>query len=91
MSLFTWILIYREQQYDNRTLQDAQQLVDLLNYVISPEGQKVAVQINYAPLPEQALEKNRKLIGKITYGGVPVAPYMPSEDAGGSVGKVLNE
>lgn len=91
MSLFTWILVYREQQYDNRTQQDAQQLVDLLNYMISPEGQKVAAQINYAPLPGQALEKNRKLIGKITYGGAPVAPDIPSEAAGGSVGTVLNE
>jgi phosphate transport system substrate-binding protein len=91
ISLFTWILVYREQQYDNRTLQDAQLLVDLLHYMISPEGQKVAAQINYAPLSEQALEKNRKLIGKITYGGVPVASDIPSEADGDSVETIMNE
>lgn len=91
ISLFTWILVYREQQYDNRTLQDAQLLVDLLHYMISPEGQKVAAQINYAPLSEQALEKNRKLIGKITYGGVPVAPEISLEADGERVETIMNE
>lgn len=91
ISLFTWILVYREQQYDNRTLQDAQLLVDLLHYMISPEGQKVAAQINYAPLSEQALEKNRKLIGKITYGGVPVSPDISLEADGERVETIMNE
>lgn len=79
MSLFTWILLYREQQYDNRSLQEAQQLIDLLTYVISPEGQIVAAQINYAPLSAQALEKNKQLIGQITYNGESIAPYIPAE------------
>ena len=74
MSLFTWILVYRNQQYDNRTKEDATQLVDLLQYIISPEGQKVAAQINYAPLPAQALEKNRRLINEMHYGGTSLTP-----------------
>lgn len=91
MSLFTWILVYKNQQYDSRTRQDAEQLVSLLQYIISPEGQKVAAQINYAPLPMQALEKNRKLISEINYGGAPVALNISSEPAGDGVGAVLNE
>lgn len=68
ISLFTWILVYKDQQYANHTKKEAEALVSLLNYVISEEGQKVAAQINYAPLSAQALEKTRKLIGEIHYG-----------------------
>lgn len=74
ISLFTWILVYKDQKYDNRKLEEAQELVELLNYVISPEGQKVAAQINYAPLSEQAIDKNSKLIKQINYGGNSLTP-----------------
>lgn len=78
ISLFTWILVYKDQNYNNRTIQEGEELIKLLQYVISPDGQKVAAQINYAPLPEQALEKNRNLINKINYGGVPIIDYEKS-------------
>jgi phosphate ABC transporter, phosphate-binding protein len=81
ISLFTWILVYKDQQYDNRSLGNAQELVNLLSYVISPEGQKVAAQINYAPLSEQAVGKTRRLIGEIHYGGQVIAPYTSSDNA----------
>ena len=69
ISLFTWILVYKDQQYGNRTRREAEALVNLLNYVISDGGQKVAAQINYAPLSAEAVEKTRKLIEEIHYGG----------------------
>ena len=69
ISLFTWILVYKDQQYGNRTKKDAEALVSLLNYVISDGGQKVAAQINYDPLSAQSVEKTRRLIGEIHYGG----------------------
>src|SRR5690554_3286818 len=72
ISLFTWILVYKDQQYDNRTLSEARELVDLLRYMLSPAGQKVAAQINYAPLPEQGLEKNYQLLEEMHYGGEPL-------------------
>lgn len=74
ISLFTWIFVYKDQKYDKRTLEEAKELVELLDYVISPEGQKVAAQINFAPLSEQALDKNRKLIEQINYGGSLLIP-----------------
>lgn len=76
ISLFTWLLVYKEQNYGNRTLADAKELTDLLNYVISPDGQKVAAQINYAPLPEQAIEKTRRLIGEIRYNDEVVNSFI---------------
>lgn len=69
ISLFTWILVYKDQQYDSRSEKEAEDLITLLEYVISPKGQKVAAQINYAPLSGQAVEKNRNLINQINYGG----------------------
>ena len=72
LSLFTWLLVYKDQKYDNRTIEEGEDLIKLLQYVISPEGQKVAAQINYAPLSEQAIEKNRNLINEINYGGIAI-------------------
>lgn len=72
ISLFTWILVYKDQKYDNRTIEEGKDLIKLLQYVISEDGQKVAAQINYAPLPEQALVNNRNLISQIHYGGVAI-------------------
>lgn len=72
ISLFTWILVYKDQQYDNRSPDEAYELVELLDYIISPDAQKVAAQINFAPLPEEAINKNRKLIEQINYGGAEI-------------------
>ncbi len=79
ISLFTWILVYKDQHYGNRTLEEAEELVKLLEYVISDEGQKVAAQINYAPLPAQAIEKNRRLIGQINYNGTLLFPIKEND------------
>ncbi|HBG40821.1 MAG TPA: phosphate ABC transporter substrate-binding protein PstS [Porphyromonadaceae bacterium] len=68
ISLFTWLLVYKDQKYGTRTVDEATELIDLLRYMVSPDGQKIAAQINYAPLSEQALEKTRRLIDQIHYG-----------------------
>src|SRR5699024_9365352 len=80
LSLFTWILVYKDQKYDNRTIEEGEELIKLLQFVISPEGQKVAAQINYAPLSEQALEKNRNLINEINYGGISILENATSSN-----------
>jgi phosphate transport system substrate-binding protein len=69
ISLMTWLLVYKEQCYNGRTREEAEELVELLEYVISSEGQKVAAQINYAPLSGEAIAKNRALIETMTYEG----------------------
>lgn len=88
ISLFTWLLVYRDQHDDDRTLSDARELVNLLLYVISPEGQKVAAQINYAPLSEQAVDKTRQLIGEINWNGEIIAPYTHT---GNPISAVVND
>lgn len=75
ISLLTWILVYKDQNYGNRTEKEAEELIELLNYIVSPEGQRIATQINYAPLSEQAVIKTKKLIGEINYNGKILAPF----------------
>ena len=79
ISLFTWILVYKDQQYGNRTKEEAMELLDLLLYMLSPPGQKVAAQINYAPLPKQGLEKNYRLLQGLHYGGEPLFDGLTEE------------
>ena len=82
ISLFTWVLVYKDQQYGNRSITDARDLVKLLEYMLSPAGQKVAAQINYAPLPEQGLVKNHRLIQEIHFGGDPLFSNNNTENEG---------
>ncbi|MDO5664145.1 MAG: phosphate ABC transporter substrate-binding protein PstS [Bacteroidia bacterium] len=79
ISVLTWILVYKDQQYGNRTEKDAQDLIDLLAYMLTPEGQRVAAQINFAPLSEQALMKTRKLISEIHYSGKVLSSHKLDE------------
>lgn len=72
ISTFTWIIAYKEQNYNKRTEAQAKALIELFNYVISSEGQEIAVKTHYAPLPAKALEKTTAIINSITFGGKPI-------------------
>jgi phosphate transport system substrate-binding protein len=65
---FTWILLYRDQKYGDRTEERAKAAVNLVSWMIH-EGQKYAEPMQYAPLSKAAVEKTDKLIRSITYGG----------------------
>src|SRR6266487_2596374 len=49
ISGFTWVIIYKEQNYNNRSTQKAQNLLQLLWWNIH-DGQQYATPLNYAPL-----------------------------------------
>ena len=66
ISGFTWILVYREQNYANKTQEKAKALVDLL-WWMTHEGQKYAEPLHYAPLSKAAVANVEKLIKSITY------------------------
>lgn len=74
ISTFTWLIVYKEQAYNNRTEAKAQALIGLLKYIISEEGQSNATKTHYAPLPPVAVEKTKVLIESMTYNGNPIAP-----------------
>ncbi len=71
ISGFTWILIYKEQSYGNRSEEKAKDLVKLL-WWMTHQGQKYAEPLHYAPLSKKAVEKTEKLIRSISYKSSPV-------------------
>ncbi|MGC8804536.1 MAG: phosphate ABC transporter substrate-binding protein PstS, partial [Candidatus Ratteibacteria bacterium] len=68
ISGFTWILVYKEQNYGSRSYDKAKNLVNLLWWMIH-QGQKYATELHYAPLPKNAVIKAENLIKSITYNG----------------------
>ncbi len=68
ISTFTWLLLYQEQNYDNRTKEDAQTLVNLLDWVIH-EGQTINESLLYAPIPQGAVKKAEVILKSVTYDG----------------------
>jgi phosphate transport system substrate-binding protein len=73
ISCFTWIIVYQEQAYANRTIEQANALVNLLDYVLSPDAQSVAEKVHYSPLPEAALKNAQALVKSMTYNGKEIA------------------
>lgn len=69
ISTFTWIIVYREQAYNNRTLKEAKALKDLMKFLISEDGQAIATKTSYAPLSGKALETTKAAIETMTYNG----------------------
>jgi phosphate transport system substrate-binding protein len=71
ISGFTWILVYKEQNYGERSEEKAKELVKLL-WWMTHEGQKQAEPLHYAPLSKTAVEKAEKLIKSISYREKPL-------------------
>lgn len=68
ISGFTWALIYKEQNYNSRSMARAQKLLQLLWWNIH-EGQQFATALNYAPLSKQALSVAEKNLKSATFNG----------------------
>jgi len=73
ISTFTWIIIFKEQNYNNRNEEQAKSLIKLLSYITGSEGQNIAVKTHYAPLSQSALQKTDNIIKSITYNGNPIS------------------
>jgi phosphate transport system substrate-binding protein len=72
ISGFTWIILYKEQAYNNRTKAQAEETVKFLEWLISPEAQAVAQSVNYAPLSEKVVGLSKEILKSITYEGQPI-------------------
>ena len=72
ISAFTWIILYKEQSYNDRTLQQAQETVKFLSWVIDTDAQAVAQKVDYAPLPAKAVSLAKTILKSVTYKGKPV-------------------
>ncbi|MGD9401330.1 MAG: phosphate ABC transporter substrate-binding protein PstS [bacterium] len=72
ISGFTWLIFYREQEYDGRSMDKARSLMDLV-WWMTHEGQELAEPLHYAPLPVEAVRKAEAVIKSTMYGGKPIA------------------
>ena len=72
ISTFTWMIIYKEQNYSNRTKEQAVATLDLLRYILSDEAQNITSVVHYAPLPAKAKELSMTNLKFVTYDGVAV-------------------
>jgi phosphate transport system substrate-binding protein len=68
---FTWIIIYKEQKYGNRTKEKAEAMMKLLQWM-THEGQSLAEPLQYAPLPKAAVAKSDVIIKSAVYGGAKI-------------------
>lgn len=72
ISCFTWLIVYREQHYADRSLAQAQATVDLLKFMLRGSIQESAHLVNYAPLPKSMVKTSLENIKQITYDGKPL-------------------
>lgn len=70
ISTFTWIVVYQEQNYSNRSKEQAMATLDLLQYILSDQAQAITSEVHYAPLPEKAKELSLTNIKSITYNKI---------------------
>lgn len=71
ISGFTWALIYKEQSYDSRSKNRAENLVNLLWWNIH-EGQQYCAGLYYAPLSKEATVIAENILKSATYNGTPI-------------------
>ncbi|MBO5133743.1 MAG: phosphate ABC transporter substrate-binding protein PstS [Bacteroidaceae bacterium] len=69
ISTFTWMIIYKEQNYSDRTKEQAVATLELLKYILSDEMQNITSEVHYAPLPTKAKELSMTNLKTVTYDG----------------------
>lgn len=67
ISCFTWIILYQEQNYDDRTKAHAEALIKMLDWMLGENAQKLTTKVHYSPLPEAALKNARNLLSTVTF------------------------
>lgn len=72
ISTFTWMVIYKEQNYSDRSKEQAIATLDMLQYILSDEVQRMTSAVHYAPLPSKAKELSMQNLKSVTYDGVAI-------------------
>jgi phosphate transport system substrate-binding protein len=68
ISSFTWILLYKEQNYNNHSAEKAKAVVKLV-WWMTHEGQQYTVPLVYAPLPKQAQKVVEAILKTVVFKG----------------------
>lgn len=69
ISCFTWIIVYKEQAYNNHSRQQAEANVKLLDWMLSDAAQDLSTKVHYSPLPPAAKQNARLLLQSVTFDG----------------------
>lgn len=69
ISGFTWLILYKEQSYDGRSKNRAEETIMFLSWIIEKDAQTLAQQVNYAPLPDKAILKAKEILKTIVFEG----------------------
>ncbi len=71
ISGLSWILIYKEQKYGDRTLDKVTKMLKLIQWMIH-DGQQYSGALNYAPLSPAAVTVGDAILKSVTYDGKPI-------------------
>jgi phosphate transport system substrate-binding protein len=71
ISGFSWLLLYKEQKYNDRSQDRATRLVKLISWMIH-DGQQYSTPLTYAPLSPAAISAGDALLKTVTYDGKPI-------------------
>jgi phosphate transport system substrate-binding protein len=71
ISSFTWVLLYKNQNYNGRPM-DKAKAVSKLVWWMTHDGQKLADPLNYAPLPKTAIKVAEDNLKSVNFGGKPL-------------------
>lgn len=69
ISCLTWLIAYKEQAYDGRTIEQARSLQKFLNWMVSDSAQQLTVKVHYAPLSKDMAAKAKAQIASMTFNG----------------------
>lgn len=72
ISTFTWMIIYKEQNYSDRTKERAIATLNLLKYILSDKAQSITSKVHYAPLPDKVKELSINNLKTVTFNGVTI-------------------
>ncbi len=73
---FTWVVCYREQNYDQRSREHARQLAKLL-WWMTHDGQRQIGGLSYAPLPDPAVKHAETVLRSLTYNNQSLLEHFP--------------
>jgi phosphate transport system substrate-binding protein len=71
ISTFTWLILYKEQGYDNRSQAKVDAMLKMFSWIIH-DGQKYAEPLSYATLPQAVVAKADAIIKTVTFNGKPL-------------------
>ena len=68
ISGYSWLMLYKEQPDKDK----GTAAVDLFYWLVNPEGQQYAVNLEYAKLPDTVVKRNIDALKTVTFQGQPV-------------------